>query len=113
MWTARHLREALFLVPDSGNGTSDFFCLAYPVLLSATQPPMTFIIILQLLYTPLLTIEKGPPGWFCFPAMEADKVGHELPSFCVWRLWVCNERRFERCLRTLPFFTLDLSPIVL
>ena len=44
--------------------------------------------------------------------MEANEVGHELPSLGVWRLRICNERGFERCLRALPFFTLVL-PVVL
>ena len=69
---------------------------------------MTFVIILQFLYAPLLTVKECPPGRFCLPAMEANEIGHELPSLCIWRLRVNNERIFECCLRPLPFFTRDL-----
>lgn len=44
--------------------------------------------------------------------MEADKVSHQLPSFGILRIWICNEHRFERGLRTFPFFTF-FSPITL
>jgi hypothetical protein len=43
--------------------------------------------------------------------MEANEVGHELPSLRVRRFWIRNERSFEGGLRALPFFTFGLASI--
>ena len=83
-----------------------------PVLAVGYATANTFAIVLELLYALLLTIEECPPSRFCFPAMEANQIGHELPSLRVGCLWVSNERGFECFLRALPFFPFNL-PIVL
>ena len=49
-----------------------------------------------------------PPGRFCFSAMKANKVGHELPSLRVRGLCVRDKRGFEGGLRALSFLTLGL-----
>ena len=87
------------------------FVLTFPVFAVGDATANAFAIILELLYAPLLTIEECPPGRFCFPAMEANQIGHELPSLCVWRLRVNNERIFEFFLRPLSFFTRDLRVV--
>ena len=43
--------------------------------------------------------------------MEANQIGHELPSLSVWCLRVNDERIFEFFLRLLSFFTRDLCAV--
>ena len=107
-----YLREACFLLGIAVTERQASFVLADPVLAVGYATAETFVIVLEFLYAPLLTIEECPPGRFRFSAMEANEIGHELPSLRVRCLWVYNERGFECCLRALPFFTLVL-PIVL
>ncbi len=82
--------------------------MTFPVFAIGYATANALAMILELLHAPLLTIEKSPPSRFCFPAVEANQIGHELPSLCVWCLRINNERSFEFFLRPFSFFARDL-----